>query len=406
MYNNAMSLLRVSNQTPIQLQLRRDLVRSVKRGHCWIYADALRALPQTQPGVCAILLDNRGGREIGRGYYDPRGKIALRVCTTRRGEALTDSWAARRMQRALSLRQALFDGDTTAYRLFNGEGDGLPGLVCDRYADAAVLKLDGEAARKFWHVPGIAQWLVDTLGLSLVYERLRGHHTPRGRVLFGPAPETPVQFLEHGIRFTADLVHGQKTGFFLDQRENRLRVQNFVSGKQVLNIFGYTGGFSVYAGIGGAANVTTVDTAQPALDAAAIHWTLNNLQVERHTAVCADAFDFLSASKRDRKFWDTVILDPPSFAPSKKALPKALNAYKNLIAAGASVTITDGILAVSSCSSHVSLDDFMVACQDGIAKARVQATTLGVYSQPADHPVPLAMPEFRYLKFIIMRVNG
>jgi len=401
-----MSLLRVSKQKPIQLQLRRDLVRSVKRGHSWIYPDALRGLPQTQRGVSAILLDNRGGREVGRGYYDPQGRIALRICTTQRGEALTDFWAANRMQRALSLRQALFDEDTTAYRLFNGEGDGLPGLVCDRYVDTAVINLDGEAARKFWDALGIARWLVDTLGLRLVYERQRGHQTSSGRVLFGPKPDTPVHFLEHGIRFTADLIRGQKTGFFLDQRENRLRVQKFITGKQVLNVFGYTGGFSVYAGIGGSAHVTTVDTAQPALDTAVIHWTMNDLPIERHTTVCADAFNFLSSAKREKKFWDAVILDPPSFAPSKEVLPKALNAYKNLIAAGASVTMSDGILAVGSCSSHVNLEDFMGACENGVSKARKQATTIGVYSQPADHPVPLAMPEFRYLKFIIMRVNG
>lgn len=402
----SMSLLRVPDQTPILLQLRRDLVRSVKRGHSWIYADALRALPTTKVGVSAILLDNRGGREIGRGYYDPAGKIALRVCTARRGEALTDSWAAGRMQRALSLRKTLFGGDTTAYRLFNGEGDGLPGLVCDRYADAAVLTLDGQAARNFWHTPGIARWLVDALGLSLVYERMRGHNAPGGRVLYGPTPENPVEFLEHGMRFLADIVHGQKTGFFLDQRENRLRVQKYVSGKRVLNVFGYTGGFSVYAGMGGAAHVTTVDTAQPALDTAVIHWTMNGLQVERHTPVCADAFEFLGDAKMSRGDWDVVILDPPSFAPSKDALPQALNAYKKLIAAGASVTIDGGILAVGSCSSHVSLDDFLLTCQEGIAKARVQATTLGIFLQPADHPAPLAMPEYRYLKFVIMRVNG
>ncbi|MFC2043360.1 class I SAM-dependent rRNA methyltransferase, partial [Chloroflexota bacterium] len=312
-----MSLLRVSKQTPIQLQLRRDLVRSVKRGHSWIYTDALRALPKTQRGVSAILLDNRGGREIGRGYYDPQGKIALRVCTTQRGETLTDFWAAKRMRRALSLRQALFDDDTTGYRLFNGEGDGLPGLVCDRYADAAVISLDGEAARKFWDAPGIARWLSDTLGLRLVYERLRGHHTSSGRLLYGPTPDTPIHFLEHGIRFTADLVRGQKTGFFLDQRDNRLRVQKYISGRQVLNVFGYTGGFSIYAGIGGAAHVTTVDTAQPALDTAAIHWTMNDLPIECHNMVCVDAFDFLSEAKREKNLWDVVILDPPSFAPSK-----------------------------------------------------------------------------------------
>lgn len=399
-----MPLLRISNQKPIKLQLRRNLVRSIKRGHSWVFADALRDLPPSQPGASAILLDNRGGREIARGFYDPKEDIALRICTTHRGETLTDSWATKRMRRASALRQSLFNEDTTAYRLFNGEGDGLPGLTCDLYADVAVLKLDGEAARNFWHGLGIAQWLVDALGLSLVYERQRGN-TQSDRVLFGSAPEAPVHFLEHGLPFTTDLIQGQKTGFFLDQRDNRKRIQKYAVGKKVLNVFGYTGGFSVYAGVAGAVHVTTVDTAQPALNTSKVHWSLNHLPAEQHTAVCEDAFEFLDAATKDQKNWDVTILDPPSFASSKKALPKALHAYKNLFSAGASVTRINGILAVSSCSSHVTLPDFMTAIEEGISQAKRQATTLGIYSQPADHPVPLAMPEFRYLKFVIMRVN-
>jgi 23S rRNA (cytosine1962-C5)-methyltransferase len=402
-----MSLLRNPNQKPVKLQLRRDLVRSVKRGHAWIYADALRATPQSDQGVAAILLDNKGGREIGRGYYDPQGVIAMRVCTTHRGSALDDSWAIRRVRRAISLRKGLFDGsETTAYRLFNGEGDGLPGMVCDRYADAAVLQFDGEPPRRFWDVSGIAQWLADELGLNLVFERYRDQGTPGGRSLYGLESPAPVAFLEHGMRFTADLVHGQKTGFYLDQRQNRKRVQKFVRGKRVLNVFGYTGGFSVYAGVGGAAHVTTVDTAQPALKAAKEHWGMNDLPDSGHTTECADAFEFLRTAREEGQVWDTVILDPPSFAPSKQAVPKALKAYQRMVAGGAAVTVEDGILAVSSCSSHVSQGDFLHACQEGIGQARRKATTLGIYSQPPDHPVPLAMPEFRYLKFVIMRVQG
>jgi len=405
-YNDPMPLIRAANRKPIKLQLRRDLVRSIKRGHSWVYADALRELPPAKPGAAAILLDNRGGREIARGFYDPKGAMALRICTTQRGEALTDAWAAARMQRAVSLRQNLFDADTTAYRLFNGEGDGLPGLICDIYADAAVLKLDGEAADAFWHTEGIAAWLADELGLRLVYQRERGGGGQRGRALFGPEPDSSVNFLEHGIEFTADLIHGQKTGFFLDQRENRRRTGKYVSGKRVLNLFGYTGGFSVYAGLAGAAHVTTVDSARPALDVSEIHWSLNNLPPEGHTAVYADAFEFLDAAQTDKKMWDVTILDPPSFAPSKKALPQALQAYKKLIAAAASATNPNGILAAGSCSSHVTLGDFMSAIEEGISAVKRTATTLGIYSQPADHPVPLAMPEFRYLKFVILRVDG
>lgn len=391
-----------SNQKPVTLQLRRDLVRNIKRGHAWVYPEALRAMPKAKPGAQAVLLDNRGGREIGRGYYDPDGAIALRMCTTQRGEALTDGWVEGRIRRAINLRQALFDENTTGYRLLNGEGDGLPGLVCDRYGEAAVLKLDGEAARGFYDMAGIAEWLAETLGLKIVYQRFRGRDKERGRALVGSEPNAPVQFLEHGVSFTADLVRGQKTGFFLDMRENRRRMQAFAAGRTVLNVFGYTGGFSVYAGLGGAKFVTTVDTAQPALDAADVNWALNDLLPEQHNAVCADAFEFLESAKQE---WDVVILDPPSFAPSKDSLPQALKAYQKMVAAGAKVTADNGILAVGSCSSHVSMEDFMRVIQEGISQARMQATILSVDTQPPDHPAPLAMPEFRYLKFVIMRVR-
>lgn len=400
-----MSLLQNPKQQPVILQLRRDLVRAIKRGHSWVYADSVRELPKAKPGASAILLDNRGGREIARGYYDPNGAIALRICSTQRGETLNDAWAAKRMQRALILRQQLFDENTTAYRLFNGEGDGLPGLICDIYADAAVLKLDGESARNFWHGAEIAKWLVDHLGVTLVYERQRSN-SKQGRALIGSAPQKPVRFVEHGLHFSADIVHGQKTGFFLDQRENRRRMQPYCAGKQVLNVFGYTGGFSVYAGIGGAAHVTTIDTAQPALDASEMHWSHNHLLAKNHSAINADAFEYLQTAQSQGRKWDVAILDPPSFAPSKKSLPQALNAYKKLVSAGAAVTQPEGILAVGSCSSHVTLSDFLTAIEEGISAAKRTATTLGIYGQPADHPTPLAMPEFRYLKFVILRVEA
>lgn len=400
-----MQLIRNPTQKPIKLQLGRDLVRSIKRGHSWVYANALRETPTAKPGSQAVLLDNRGGREIARGYYDPNGAIALRICTTKRGETLNDTWAAKRMQRALSLRHSLFNQQTTAYRLFNGEGDGLPGLICDIYADAAVLKLDGDAPRNFWYSEGIAVWLAENLGLTTVYERLK-KGDQRGHTLHGSEPSTPIEFLEHGLTFTADVVHGQKTGFFLDQRENRARMQKYCAGKTVLNVFGYTGGFSVYAGVAGASHVTTVDTAQPALDASEVHWKMNGLQPDQHIAVNADAFEYLQTAKQEHKSWGVVILDPPSFAPSKKSLPQALKAYTKLTAAGASATSHNGILAVGSCSSHVSMSDFMTTIENGISGAKRTATTLGIHTQPPDHPSPLAMPEFRYLKFVILRVEG
>jgi 23S rRNA (cytosine1962-C5)-methyltransferase len=173
----------------------------------------------------------------------------------------------------------------------------------------------------------------------------------------------------------------------------------------VLNLFGYTGGFSVYAGLGKADHVTTVDMAGPALEVAGHHWHLNGLPAACHKGVEADAFEFLKRASQKKERWELVIVDPPSFASTKKAVPRALSAYRRLIAAGAAVTGPEGLLAAASCSSHVRLEAFLGACEEGISKARRRATLLGVYGQPADHPAPLVLPEFRYLKFVLMRVE-
>jgi 23S rRNA (cytosine1962-C5)-methyltransferase len=386
------------------LRLARDLTRAIKRGHPWVYAEALRQLPPASPGTQAVLLDNKKGREIGRGFYDPHSPLALRICTTEPGETLNERWAQKRLERALALRRMLFDKRTTGFRLFNGEGDGLPGLIADIYGDIAVLQLDGAGPAGFWDAAGIAGWLAQALSLCCVYERgERGRS--EGKSLAGDLPAAPVVFLENGVHFAVDVVRGQKTGFFLDQRDNRQKIREVAANRRVLNVFGYTGGFSVYAGLGGASRVTTVDIAAPALVAAQANWELNELPPAHHETVTADAFEFLAEAAASQKFWDLVVVDPPSFASSKAAVPKAIAAYQKLIAAAAVVTLPNGLLAAASCSSHLSLTAFLSACEEGISLVRRRATVLNIAGQPADHPTPLALPEFRYLKFVLLRVE-
>jgi 23S rRNA (cytosine1962-C5)-methyltransferase len=405
-----MALLRPSGAAPVKLRLVRNLVRTVKRGHPWVFAEALRELPPAPAGAHAVLLDNRKGREIARGFYDPKSPLAFRVCTVEPDQRLNETWAEARLARALALRRSLFDslpadGATTGFRLNNGEGDGLPGLVCDVYGDTAVLQFDGAGPANFWQAEGIARWLAQALSLRQVYQRRRGSEGSHGQALVGQLPVEPVSFVENGVRFTADVIHGQKTGFFLDQRENRQRIRQFAAGRRVLNLFGYTGGFSVYAGLGGARHVTTVDAARPAIEAATHHWQLNQLPQAGHDPVVADVFQFLDGAARQGQTWELVIADPPSFAASRETVAAALSAYQRLVSGAAAVTATGGFLAAASCSSHVELQPFLTACEEGISAARRQATVLGVYSQPADHPWPLACPEFRYLKFVLMRVE-
>lgn len=399
---NSMSLLNVA--APVKLRLNRDLARSIKRGHPWVYADALRDLPKSPPGVLAVLLDHRKGQPVAMGMYDPNSPLAFRVYDTDGTANLDDRWAESRLRSALELRRAMFDSETTGYRMLNGEGDSTPGLVIDRYGDTAVIKLDGPGPCGFWNAQGIAEWLQQAASISVVYER-RKERGREGRVLIGDEPGEPVCFLERGLQFTADVVRGQKTGFFLDQRDNRHLIRSLARDRSVLNLFSYTGGFSVAAGIGGAKSVTTVDLAQPAVAAAQHHWLLNSLSETRHEPITADAFEFLGQAGSRKRRWEITIVDPPSFAPNHESVPRATAAYQTLICGGARVTAHGGLLAAASCSSHIDQTMFLKICEEGISEARRRATVMAIQGQPPDHPSPLALPEFRYLKFVLLRLD-
>jgi 23S rRNA (cytosine1962-C5)-methyltransferase len=350
---------------------------------------------------------------------------------------------------------------TTGYRLVNGEGDGLPGLHVDVYGDVAVVKLDGAGAEAFYLGSGLVSWLAsreEKAGAGEVekgaggggggggggacrgpirtvwykYRRGRGgggggtgnqdeddddegeddttatttsnnNNTSRGRALFGPSPSTtaPVPFLEHGVRFTADVVNGQKTGFFLDQRDNRLRVRLFSPDKRVLNLFSYSGGFSLHAGVAGASHVTSVDVSAGACSAAESHWSANGLDPSKHSAVCADVFAFLEKARAKGEAWDVVVCDPPSFAPSAAAAQGAAGgAYRRVFAASAQVVKPGGILALASCSSHVSRSDFDAMATDALSRAKRKGVCVGgVFGAGLDHPFPLAAPALEYLNF-------
>jgi 23S rRNA (cytosine1962-C5)-methyltransferase len=399
-----MSLIETS-VSPVVLRLNRDLVRTIKRGHPWVYADALRELPSAPAGSPAVLLDNRKGQAVARGYYDPQCPVALRICETDPEVKLDDRWAERRLRVAFSLRTAFSSSaTTTGYRLTNGEGDGLPGLVIDVYDDTAVLKLDGDGPQGFWNPVEIGPWIAHERGLKCAYERQK-ERGAKGRSLFGREPDGPIAFLECGLALTADVVRGQKTGFFLDQRENRQFIRSWSHEARVLNVFSYTGGFSVAAGAGNAASVTSVDIAPAAIATANDHWERNGLEDSRHVGIVADAFDFLEQSAQERQRWNIVILDPPSFAPNRESVPQAMSAYQNVIEAGARVVARQGILAVASCSSHINLEMFLECCAEGISRARRRGTVLTISGQPFDHPTPLALPEFRYLKFVMMQLD-
>ena len=354
-----------------------------------------------KPGI--VLLQDRAGEKIATGMLDPQHPIVVRVCQTQEPWQLNDDWAEAKFENAISLRESSFGHATTGMRLIAGEGDGLPGLIVDRYEDAAVMKIDGGAPQHFYHAEGIANWMMQRLKLKAVVLRGRGKRS--GQVIAGKLENHNVWFTENGLKFSADLMNGQKTGFFLDQRDNRALIRQLARGKSVLNLFSFSGGFSVAAGIGQAKHVTSVDLASPAIEASKEHWKANGLSTETHEGVATDCFDFLGLQIKQGRQWDIVVCDPPSFAPSEQAKPNALAAYAKLASMAAKVTSQSGLLALASCSSHINAAEFAKCSYDGLGRARRKASLVAERGLPVDHPTPLAMPELKYLKFQLLQLD-
>lgn len=373
----------------------------IKRGYPWIHAHNLTNLPKADSGTIAVLKD-KSGEILAKGMYDPDSHLAFRILTTGK-ENVDKELVSKRITDAISFRKKLFDSNTTGYRIINGEGDLLPGLIIDRYGDVAVMQFDGAGPRNFYEHKEIANFLIHDGIVKGVYYKPRHNDSEKGRILAGDVPSFEVEFLENNAKFSVNIKDGQKTGFFLDQRENRFRMRALSKGASVLNLFSYTGGFSVNAGIGGAKNVTSVDLAKPAIEAATKQWQLNNLSEKSHSGVAADAFKFIDEARKEKRTWDIVIVDPPSFTHSEESLEAARTSYHSLISAAFGLVASGGIMAASSCTSRVTPVMFLDLCEKSLSSARRQGIVLGVHGQPEDHPFPMACQELRYLKFVLIK---
>ena len=364
--------------------------------------------------MVSILSEN--DEKVGCGVFDPESPIVLRVWGVGPNASLDASVFTSRLERAITLRRELFaDGTTTAYRLLNGEGDRAPGFVIDRYGDVAVLRVDGEAARIV--APSLLSGLEQRLrneGIKTLLERTSQRNAERQvreetksiTVRFGPEPGS-VEVREHGVPFVVDVMRGQKTGAFLDQRENRRRIGALVArrksaglGVRVLNLFSYTGGFSQRAALAGGI-VTSVDVAMKAHATAQTSFKLAGVDPREHTFVTADAFAWLAEAKRKGLQWDVVISDPPSFAPNERSKPNAISAYRSLHRACVDVLAPGGVFAAASCSSHVSAEDFLTTLDD-IALGRSDLRLVELFGPPADHPSLPSFAEGRYLELALL----
>lgn len=377
-------------------------------GHPWIYRDNLPK--HDLPDGCIVKVVSNGTE--AHGVYASEGAIGVRLFGTRPPDrALVHD----RVVAAGRLRADLIDSDTDAYRVVNGEGDYLPGIVLDRYGRYGILKS---------YAPGlqaVAEQVAAEAGKLLklrgVAERAPAERAPAGRGLaargeeddrlhavWGEAPPPQLTVTENGLRFEVDVKHGQKSGAFLDQRENRALVRSVASGARVLNLFAYTGGFSVYALAGGAESVVSVDIAKPALATIERTLSLNDLEPARHTPLVADVFDFLPRWLKDSERYDVVIVDPPSMANSADQRRRAQRAYLRLNRDAMRLVAPGGLLATASCTAQVSPDAFRQVVADAARAAGVRAQIVAERGHAVDHPVPVSFPEGRYLKFLLLRV--
>jgi 23S rRNA (cytosine1962-C5)-methyltransferase len=399
---------RAARYPTVSLKPRREA--PLLAGHAWVFSGAIHQL--ARPAEAGALVDVRTaeGAFIGRGYYHPQTDIAVRLLTRDAEEAIDIAFLRRMLRQAARLREALARDQTNAFRLVNSEGDGLPGVVIDSYAGYLVAQISTAGMERLREP--LVQALMEEMQPHGVL--LRGDASGRAReglrreqpaVAAGEVPER-IEIREHGLRFVVDPWQGQKTGFFLDQRDKRLALQKYAAGRRVLNCFSYTSAFGVYAAAASPqTQVTSVDTSAPALETARANFALNGLDLEQHAFVAADVFDFLEAAVAESERYDVIVLDPPAFAKSQSARSQALRAYRRLNTLGMQALEPGGILLSCSCSGTIGLDDLLGAIGQSAERVARPAQLLEVFRHGFDHPINIAMPETAYLKAVFARIT-
>ena len=389
------------------LHLKAGREKSLRRHHPWIFSGAVeRVAGKPGPGD-TVEVRSASGKTLARAAYSPHSQIRARAWTFDPQEEVDAAFFRRRVMRALALREALPAArHSNALRLVHGESDGLPGLVVDRYADVLVAQFLAAGVER-WREP-ILDALVELSGCAAVYERsdaetrkLEGL-AARAGFARGDHAAKRCPIIEYGLNFRVDVEQGQKTGFFLDQRENRQRVRELSPGREVLDGFSYTGGFSIAALAGGAKRVTAVESSKDAIQIAKENLAANPLDESRVEFVQADVFAQLRKLRDQGASFDLVVLDPPKFAPTAAQAKNAARAYKDINLWALKLLAPGGLLATFSCSGGVSAELFQSIVAGAAVDAGVEAKIVERFGAAADHPVALEFPEGEYLKGLLL----
>ena len=374
---------------------------SLRRGHPWVFSGALASVEgKLEPGDIVLAADATG-RNLGLGFFNT-GDIAFRLLTDNPAARIDAGFWRRRIERALALRRQVVPPETDAFRLVNAEGDGMPGLVVDRYGGYLVFSI-GTAGMEKWRETLVCL-MVEAVGPVGIYERSEGRSrqleglAERICPVVGEIPET-AEITENGLRFVVDLITGQKTGFFLDQRLNREIVGALSREAAVLNCFSYTGAFSVYAVRGGAKRVVSVEASAAANEIACRNLVRNGLSPENHPVLTANVFDYI---RETQEVFDLIILDPPAFAKSRKDVARSARGYKEINLQAARRLREGGLLATFSCSNPIDPELFEKIVLGAVRDAGKTAQVLRLLGAGPDHPVNLAHPEGRYLKGLLL----
>jgi len=403
------------SSTRLAVRVTPDAQRRIRAGHPWLYDGSIRSVNHKgEPGDLAVVFDD-DRRFVAIGLWDPASPIRIKVLHQGKPVTIDAAWFQARIEAAAAIRQPLAatagtDHATTAYRVVHGENDGLPGLVVDRYGDVVVLKLYTAA----WlpHLVDVVAGLEHVLSPRSIVLRLARtlreqplHGLCEGLVLSGTPVDGPVVFLEAGLEFEADVVHGQKTGHFLDQRDNRVRVGALASGRRVLDVFSCTGGFSVHAAAGGAKVAHSIDASPGAIDTARRNMARNASLVAvracEHQTTVGEAFTEMERLVASRRRYDLVVVDPPSFAQNAASTGRAIASYERLTTLAVALLERDGILVQASCSSRVSAPDFYRAVHTAASRAGADLEEIERTQHALDHPV--TFPEGAYLKALFAR---
>jgi len=392
------------------VKLKKGRDKSFNRKHPWIFSGAIDSVKDVNSNGETVDIISGDGKFLGYGSYSSHSQISVRVLSFNPDEKINLDFFQKRIKVAVEFRkQVINDEKTNAFRVINAESDSLPGLVVDKYGDYLVSQFLSAGA-EFWKKE-IVEILVSLFNPTGIFERSdvevreKEGLLPSKGVLFGKEPEELIEIIENGNKFFVDVNLGHKTGFYLDQRDNRKMLEQFASGKEILNCFSYTGGFSVYAVKAGASKVINVDSSAESLAIAEKNFFLNGIDSSKFENTLDDVFKYLRKLRDTNRQFDVIILDPPKFAESVSQIDKAARGYKDINLLALKLLKKNGLLFTFSCSGHIVPDLFNKIIADAAADAGREVHILKYLTQSPDHTMLTSFPEGLYLKGLICKVN-